>query len=299
LLLKDAIKEDFESHRSNLDSFYPGIKIHQVSQGFQYFCDNYSNHSFFLTQWFGGRLREKWDQFFKQLKAGIPLEIISERAFFIGHEYWLRQGVLFPRFETELIYEAAMNFLNNRRGDLKVCEVGVGPGTISLALARDCSPSSYSSMSSLTFDCGDIDDTALDICRINTFRHNPYFGRNSVYLFKSDRLTKMPGPYDLIVSNPPYIMEKEDQDLVHTSVLQYEPKQALFLNDDEYFNWFEEFFTQVEAKLKPNGLFLMEGHERHLKKLLPVAKRLIKGNALIIKDLSQRDRLLEFRKSNG
>jgi release factor glutamine methyltransferase len=97
----------------------------------------------------------------------------------------------------------------------------------------------------------------------------PNFPKNSsLNFYQGDRLlpleAKWQGKIDLIISNPPYIKSKQDREFVHPSVLKYEPHQALFLEDEAYFQWFMDFFEQAKLflKKKQEGLFLMEGHEK-------------------------------------
>lgn len=54
---------------------------------------------------------------------------------------------------------------------------------------------------------------------------------------------------------------------MHEKVHEYEPHQALYLEDEEYLSWFDTFFDQVKKALNSGGIFIMEGHENHLESL--------------------------------
>ena len=98
--------------------------------------------------------------------------------------------------------------------------------------------------------------------------------------------------YHMIITNPPYIKQNEDRDQVHPQVLNYEPEIALFLEDDLYKKWYTEFFQEIQNALLPNGIFLLEGHERHLESLGEILKNMNFKNIKIFFDLSQRRRYL-------
>ena len=102
--------------------------------------------------------------------------------------------------------------------------------------------------------------------------------------------------FDLIVSNPPYIKAKADRLKVHSQVEKFEPHLALFLKDEEYDSWFKEFFNEVFDKLKPGGIFWMEGHEDHLQELAKMAQDTGFVDVKIDQDLTNRDRFLRATK---
>jgi release factor glutamine methyltransferase len=101
--------------------------------------------------------------------------------------------------------------------------------------------------------------------------------------------------FDLIVSNPPYIKRKGDFSLVHPKVHEYEPHEALYLDDESYNVWFETFFLQARGALKTGGAFLMEGHENHLHELKDLAKGLGFHSVELKKDYCDRWRFLKMK----
>jgi len=106
------------------------------------------------------------------------------------------------------------------------------------------------------------------------------------------------GDQQMIVANPPYIMKHKDRKGVHQQVLMYEPEVALFLDDSEYFKWYDDFFGEVLKKLSFDGVFLLEGHEFHLNNLQQLLLEKGFQNTNIIKDLSGRDRFLKGYKGS-
>ncbi|MGZ3789452.1 MAG: hypothetical protein ACXVLQ_13065, partial [Bacteriovorax sp.] len=91
------------------------------------------------------------------------------------------------------------------------------------------------------------------------------------------------------------IKRRADVDSVHHQVLSYEPAMALFLDDDVYDLWFEDFFRSIHQKLSENGMSLIEGHENHLETLKEIAQKVGFIKADIIKDYTSRNRFLRLR----
>ena len=120
--------------------------------------------------------------------------------------------------------------------------------------------------------------------------------QNKIDMIQSDRMEMFSGTFDVIYSNPPYIKKKSDFENVHVQVAKYEPELALFLEDNEYEQWFEVLFKQVDQLLVAGGFFLMEGHEKHLELLLNKIKKSFPCQGELIKDLTGRNRILKIRR---
>lgn len=233
-----------------------------------------------------------WEGFKASLERGVPLEYISHTAYFYKAEFFVDERVLIPRSETELLVERAVNWINKHPShDLKVCEVGVGSGAISLSCLMDIKNKR------IDLTATDISEEALLVFDYNAFLLNfRYSKKHTLQSFKADRLKGISDKFDLILSNPPYIMEEKDRALVHQQVLEFEPHLALFLKDDSYFEWFTEFFKMVDGSLNSGGTFLMEGHESHLSDLKDMVDKQGWGHSTVLKDLTGAIRFLEVNK---
>lgn len=258
-----------------LGEIYPGLSLDYLKEVFAFFEGE-----------------EK--QFISLVEKGKPLDYIAKQRHFAGYNFYVDQRVLIPRFETELLFEMALNTIEkSKKKTLKVAEVGIGSGCIGLSLLA-------SAQKKIEFWGGDISSEALCVCEYNFFKLSYLISsRHSFRLLHSDRLQKFPQKYfDLIVSNPPYIKEDEDRGKVHKTTLNHEPQIALFLEDSEYDSWFLGFFKQAFEALKVPGVFMMEGHEdhlAHLKKL--VEKSSFSWESVEIKeDLTGRRRFLLLKK---
>ena len=287
------LEEFFLENREALSQFYPGLRKDHFAKEF-FFFSKLDHQNDVIHPSFA----KAWESFFFELMRGLPFEYINKRAFFYESTFYVDERVLIPRFETEGLLEQALLDLKERSksqsDEIKVCEVGIGPGTVSLSLLKafDDNPVNCLGL--------DISQDALAVARINHFRLNGGIHlKHKITLFEGDRLFGVNEKFDLIISNPPYIKEREDKKLVHQKVLEFEPPIALFLEDDDYDDWFQLFFEQSAACLKAGGVFLMEGHEAHLEQLDRLCENAFTNKVEILKDLGGANRFLKVRKKNG
>lgn len=212
--------------------------------------------------------------------AGIPFPYLLENSEFYHHNFYINSSVLIPRPETEYLVDL---IVKSQKQKLKrILDVGTGSGVILLSL-----------MSEDIAQIGvgvDISPEALEVAKINAQKLGLI---EKVQLIQSDRLNHVVGLFDLIVSNPPYIKSQSHRSLVHHKVHEFEPHQALYLPDDFYAFWFEDFFQQVRAHLR--GTFYMEGHELELDKLAEVLKRLGFSDVEVLNDLGGVKRFLKAK----
>jgi release factor glutamine methyltransferase len=195
-------------------------------------------------------------------------------------KFFVDERVLIPRPETEDLVDRLLGLRKKRSSPfLNVLDVGVGSGAILLSLMNNgFALKGYGS---------DISLDALSVARINARR-----SRLKVEFIESDRLKNVSETFDVIVSNPPYIKSQSHLSGVHQAVHTYEPHLALFLTDQEYDQWFQEFFTQVFMALHPHGIFAMEGHEEEVAGLTKKLTKLGFEDVRVEKDLTERDRFI-------
>lgn len=157
------------------------------------------------------------NKIFGRLMEGEPVQYVLGRAEFCGRWFDVRPGVLIPRPETEELC-AWITADSKASGSPKVLDIGTGSGCIAITLQLDMPESKVTAW--------DISADALDVARENAQQ----LGAN-VNFVKLDALNAKPeGEWDVIVSNPPYICEKEKKDMA-VNVLEHEPHTALFVPD--------------------------------------------------------------------
>ena len=158
---------------------------------------------------------------FARFLAGEPIQYIISKADFFGSQFYVDKRVLIPRQETEEVALYAMRKILNVFGEepVVIADVCCGSGCIGISLAKH--------LKLTTLYMSDISKDACDVAVEN-------LSRNSVdgYVLNGNALEpfiKHNIKVDVIVCNPPYILIKDDVD---KSVLDYEPHNALFVDDD-------------------------------------------------------------------
>lgn len=158
-------------------------------------------------------IEKELEKLVKKRATNYPLEYITSRASFYGEVFNVREGVLIPRPETEILVERAEIILKEIKKP-KVLEIGVGSGIISVMLAI--------LMPDIEIIAVDINDKALELAKSNAKKHNV---EDKITFIKSDLFENVPElNFDMVVSNPPYIAD----DYKLPSNVKYEPSNALF-----------------------------------------------------------------------
>lgn len=267
-------KKFFEDEKEFLEKTYPGISLSRLMSELEHYSGDEQQKSFFAS-----------------LKKGVPLEYIRNRAYFYRSEFLVNSNVLIPRSETEILVEQAAAFAKsmNKKIDerFKFVDVGTGSGAIALSLIQELDFPVDGLATDLSLD-------ALEVAKKNNFFLRFKYSKDSKMEFlQTDRLKGITEKFHLVVSNPPYIKESDDRHKVHQQVEAYEPHLALYLKDEEYDKWFNDFFKQVQDSLLEEGMFYMEGHEDHLQSLVPVLEKFDFINVEVVKDYTGRDRFLK------
>ena len=184
------------------------------------------------------------NKIFSRLTKGEPVQYVLGRAEFSGRWFNVRPGVLIPRPETEEIC-AWITADSKASGSPKVLDIGTGSGCIAITLQLDMPESKVTAW--------DISADALDVARENA----QLLGAN-VNFVKQDALNAKPeGEWDVIVSNPPYICEKEKKDMA-VNVLEHEPHTALFVPDADPLLFYRAITRLAVQTLNKGGRLYFE-----------------------------------------
>lgn len=184
--------------------------------------------------------QENYEKYLRQREKRIPLQQITGSAWFMGHEFYVNDQVLIPRFDTEILVEEAGKLL---KPGMRILDMCTGSGCILLSL--------LAGYPDATGTGADISDQALLVAEVNRKR----LGLEAEFL-KSDLFSQVKGKFDLIVSNPPYIAAKELENLM-PEVRDHEPWLALDGKEDGL-HYYREIVRQAPDFLKPGGWLLFE-----------------------------------------
>lgn len=184
------------------------------------------------------------NKIFGRLTEGEPVQYVLGRAEFCGRWFSVRPGVLIPRPETEELC-AWITADSKASASPKVLDIGTGSGCIAITLQLDMPESKVTAW--------DISADALDVARENAQQ----LGAN-VNFVKQDALNAKPeGEWDVIVSNPPYICEKEKKDMA-VNVLEHEPHTALFVPDADPLLFYRAITRLAVQTLSKGGRLYFE-----------------------------------------
>jgi len=211
------------------------------------------------------------------LKLDKPIQYILGKANFFNLSFFVNKYVLIPRPETEEL----INWILENKFN-KVLEIGTGSGCISISLAKN---------SSANISAIDISSNAIKIARKNAdnYKLDINFLCEDVFTFKTDE------KYDLIVSNPPYVLESEKKKM-HNNVLNFEPHNAIFVKDTDpllFYNFISVFASQ---HLNSNGFLFFEINEMFENEIILILKRNNFVNIELKKDLNGKDRMIKANK---
>ena len=221
-------------------------------------------------------------QYTERLLQYEPVQYVLNEAWFCGLKFYVDKNVLIPRPETEELVEWIISNLKFPVDELKILDIGTGSGCIPISLKRRVRKAEV-------WAC-DISDLALTIARKNADDNGALI--DFVGLDFLDRAQRMQLPQvDIIVSNPPYIPER-DKETIQKNVLDYEPHTALFVKDNDPLIFYKAIAEFGKDHLHKGGSIYCEIHED----LGRSVDELFKSYGYTIelkKDMQQKDRMLK------
>lgn len=240
----------------------------------------YAFHDRPLTVEERGLLRES----VKKRAEGEPLQYVTGEVAFRHLVVKVRQGVLIPRPETEVLVDVALECLTGIEAPL-VADACTGSGCVALAIAQECAGARVWAT--------DISATAVEVTAENASR---LALADSVVVFQGDLLEALPpelrGALDLVVANPPYVPSAEMGELP-AEVGGFEPHLALDGGPDGL-DVFRRLASQATVWLKPGGALVTELHEMNVRTAAEEALEWYE-EVRVIADLAGRDRILAAR----
>ncbi len=215
----------------------------------------------------------------EELKSFVPIQYVLGVAHFYGRSFKVGPEVLIPRQETEeLIREILID--NNREG-LKILDIGSGSGCIGITLGLELKGAAITAL--------DINGNALDITKENAARFDL-----PIKCIIDDvlELDSLPDRYDIIVSNPPYITEKEKADM-RENVLEYEPDSALFVPNEDPLIFYRKIIALSKTALNPGGKIYFEINENFGMDMIRLCESFGCSTVNLIRDLNGKDRIIK------
>jgi release factor glutamine methyltransferase len=229
--------------------------------------------------------QSRYEATLAERSRGVPAQYITGHQEFWGMDFIVTPAVLIPRPETEHAIETVLALLGPKGGspkpEARIADIGTGSGCIALALAKE--------LPRAEIHASDISPPALEIARANAARHQL---ESRVRFHQTDLLAGLAPPFDIIVSNPPYVGESEE-DHVQLEVRKFEPRSAVF-SGPEGTEVIARLIPQAQAALRPGGWLVMEISGT----IADRVRDLLKGwnDVALIHDLQSIPRVVKARK---
>ena len=193
--------------------------------------------------------QQKLEEALSRLKKHEPIQYILGEVDFFGRPFKVNSDVHVPRPETETmvkwVKEDFPELQEEIGSDLNLLDIGTGCGLLPITLGKELP---------LKTSAVDLSEKALDVARENAEKNNA-----EVEFIQGDVLKweKLPKQFDIIVSNPPYVLKKAKKD-VQRKILHYEPSVALYVKDDDPMLFNRKIAELSKESLSPIGFVYVE-----------------------------------------
>lgn len=238
----------------------------------------------------------------ERLKKMEPVQYVLGHTEFYGRTFKVDPAVLIPRPETELLCRDAIKLgmrvyrmrspYGKNAEPVRILDLCTGSGCIAWTMALSIPGSRVTAV--------DISDAALEVAAGQDFASElksketfkPEFIKADV--LDSEQEIEL-GPFDMVLSNPPYIMESEKEDM-RRNVLEYEPESALFVPDDDPLLFYRAIARWSQRFMSPDGVGLSEVNESFARQTETVFKAAGYAHTEIVRDLSDKNRYIIYHK---
>lgn len=247
--------------------------------------EGYSNNDYLinkdkiLTDYVIKRLNEVLNE----LKNGRPLQYILERAWFMGYPFLVNESVLIPRPETEELVDRIIRDYRPHGSTAFLLDIGTGSGCIAISLQKKLPGSTVYAL--------DISDDALQVARSNAENLNA-----KIHFMQSDilqaKVQEQLPIFDVIVSNPPYILPSE-QSTMQAHVLKQEPATALFVPEDDPLLFYRQIGKYALQQLKQGGCLYVEINRRFGSETVALFQRQGFTETTLYTDMQGADRIIK------
>ena len=227
----------------------------------------------------------------ERLLTHEPIQYILGNAWFYSNKFYVTPDVLIPRSETEelvdLVIEKIKNNYKNDSSNFQLIDIGTGSGCIAISLKLALPHWKVFGL--------DKSNNALTIAKQNAKSLNA-----DVQFIEDDILNIQQGEttqfFDVIVSNPPYILEQE-QLTMSKNVLSFEPQEALFVANNSPLIFYEAIANYAMQYLKKDGFLFFEINQVFGAETFKMLADKGFVDIALLKDINQNDRMIGCRKA--
>ena len=234
---------------------------------------------------------EKWETSLEELKSGRPLQYVLGYTWFSGMKFHVDERVLIPRPETEELVQSISNqymSLHWEKGYTpRMLDIGTGSGCIAIALKKRFPEWEVHALDKST--------TALALARENSILLNTPIHWHETDILREAKIDHLPS-FDLIVSNPPYILPAEQKEM-SIQVIDHEPHLALFTQENDPLQFYKAIVEFSHHHLLRGGYLWFETHMDHAGKVAALLEEHEFEKVRIKQDMQGRDRIVHGKRS--
>lgn len=224
--------------------------------------------------------RQKLVDIVERLKINEPIQYILGETEFYGLPFRVTPAVLIPRPETEELVDWILR--NNQIENPTILDIGTGSGCIPVSLKKNLPGAKVSAC--------DISPEALAVARQNAALNEAEVNFFELDILKNNQ-SEVNEKLDILVSNPPYITEKE-KNLMQQNVLDFEPHLALFVANDSALIFYEAIARFGALNLKPGGKLYWEINEAYGEDCVQLLERTGYSAIQLHRDMQGCDRMI-------
>ncbi len=237
--------------------------------------------------------RALFRDYVKRRAAGEPVAYLVGHKEFYSLSFQVDRSTLIPRPETEQLVVESLDWIKARQTAdpgfaPQICDVGTGSGAVAVAIAHALKKAKRPGRVTAV----DLSEAALELAKKNGVKHNVH---DRIDWVLSDLMEKTAGPFDLVVSNPPYVSESEFERL-DPEVRNYEPKSALLAGQDGT-EIIRRLLPQACVKLNDGGRLLIELSPMIADAVVLLFDAACWKNVKLLKDLAGRNRIVSAEKA--
>ena len=211
-----------------------------------------------------------------------PIQYILGETSFYGYDFKVNEHTLIPRPETEELVDWIVRDWKGKEA-ISIIDIGTGTGCIPISL-------------SATIPQAEVLAVDVSEAAINVAKSNATMNQVAVEFVLADILeppvTSIKRPFDVIVSNPPYVRHLEKEE-IKKNVLAYEPHLALFVEDDDALLFYRVIAKFALSYLKENGALYFEINQYLGEETVALLKQLGFSEVTLKKDMAGNDRMIK------
>ena len=271
-------------------------------------------------------LNKRKEEFFNKLskiKQNIPIEYIINKKYIYESEFFVKEGVLIPRTDTEILIHESMKSIikdidckikEDKNIKMNIVDLCTGSGVVGISVLKGVldylNKKSYNKELKIYFSFVDISDIALEVVNINIKKilledekYKRFNLKDKLFIIKSDLFEEFNKSslnfyFDYILSNPPYIKKSDLKNLAED--VKKEPVIALDGGDDGL-EFYKSILKSGLKYLNKDGKILFEIGMDQAEDIIDIVNNINKENKIysiekILKDMEGRDRVLKIKR---